>query len=491
MGRERPGRKPVLAADGTIASFTDPETGATQANPFTGNVYIAWTTVDTAPAVSSNFNPNRVVAIASSDGGASFTGYEVFNDGGNFGSERNGSPQLVVSQGTADGRITAGQLTAIWDDFGTGAGAGTPFDIIESDRIRDGAVSATFGGGTGTPINDNATTQIPIDVSITDPRFTTLTDLDVQVALTHPNQDQVSIQLVPPTGSGLQPITLFGAGTLGGANMGVLNGNSLGTTFDDQATRNIFDNNNGNNANTAPYIGHYRPRTASLNGTYGGATPAQLNGQWTVVITDNTTNAGAVQSVRTLSLIFGAGMTSEGDRTVTNTIRVRGSDHRRRDDRLAGQPAGDRPGRRDRLGQHARLVQPVPGPALRRLHRPRIDNSFNPADNTDIFLADLRQRRGDLEPHQHPGQRRQRPARRLLRLAYAGPERPAPVPAAGGRRPVDRDAGDVLVRHPVRRGPGPGRPRSSAPASTAARPSAGRPSSTPGSRPSTPSSRRP
>src|SRR5206468_1013065 len=66
---------PALAVDANVASFTDPQTGAVQADPFAGNIYISWTTVNQAPAGNPpNFNPARIPLVVSSDGGQTFSG---------------------------------------------------------------------------------------------------------------------------------------------------------------------------------------------------------------------------------------------------------------------------------------------------------------------------------------------------------------------------------------------------------------------------------
>ena len=67
-----------------------------------------------------------------------------------------------------------------------------------------------------------------------------------------------------------------------------------------------------------------------------------------------------------------------------------GGDGRGGDDDHSGQPAGHRSRAGDRLGQHARFVQRVPGQSLCRLCRPRVLNgnaNSNPATNTNIYLV--------------------------------------------------------------------------------------------------------
>src|SRR5207237_8282332 len=63
-------------------------------------------------------------------------------------------PRLVVSQGTADGRIPVGQLTAMWDDS---AGLGS----IQLNMVQDGGAGA-FATAAGANINEATTSGTPI-----------------------------------------------------------------------------------------------------------------------------------------------------------------------------------------------------------------------------------------------------------------------------------------------------------------------------------------
>src|SRR5262249_50713291 len=70
---------PVMTVDDNLPTFTDPTTGAVQNDPFSGDIYVTWSTSDTAPTGATNFNPNSIVLIQSSDGGNSFGGQTVIN----------------------------------------------------------------------------------------------------------------------------------------------------------------------------------------------------------------------------------------------------------------------------------------------------------------------------------------------------------------------------------------------------------------------------
>ncbi|MGE3819128.1 MAG: hypothetical protein AB7I30_06800, partial [Isosphaeraceae bacterium] len=134
------GMKPTIAVDSGVSSFTDTDANG---NPYTqttngaGNVYVAWSTNDDNPASIANWNPNAIRMRASFDNGATFGAPITVNAGGNFGAQRNTAPRITVSQGT--GTTAGGQVTVVWDDFGTGSTATTPFDIIKVQRYRPNA----------------------------------------------------------------------------------------------------------------------------------------------------------------------------------------------------------------------------------------------------------------------------------------------------------------------------------------------------------------
>jgi subtilisin-like proprotein convertase family protein len=166
-----------------------------------------------------------------------------------------------------------------------------------------------FGSGTGTfvswtlNITGNGpataqTTSYQIPVSITDPRFVSATGMTVDLAIEEQNMRQLSAVLIPPASSGLQSIQLFNNGSnangstntgsgLGGSNLGVLNTVVIGTVLSDTAALRARLN-----LATGPFIGYFRPEYNSLynnNGTLSevaGASAAQLDGTWTLQITD-------------------------------------------------------------------------------------------------------------------------------------------------------------------------------------------------------------
>ncbi|WP_422931842.1 Ig-like domain-containing protein [Singulisphaera sp. PoT] len=322
---------PILAVDDNLKSFTDTDANGNpyvQSDPTAGSIYIAWQTVNTAPQNATNWNPNEIQLIASSNQGANFSGPITVDTGGSFGSQRYGAPRLAISQGRpANGNepaVKGGQVTVVYDDFGSGVqNTPVPQDFIWS-TVVSGASSQVFTGPGGSIIDATSATpsvvtptNFTVPVSITDAGFTSLSHLSVTLNITHPSLADLSLVLIPPTGSGLPSVTLIAAGTITGANMGVsTSGLVSGTTLTDFAARGI-----NNQASTAPFLGTYRPEL-NLDAAYAGATKAQLNGTWTLQITD--TKNGSAGSLGGWSLNLVSGM-QRGAQTFVTSTDVRGA----------------------------------------------------------------------------------------------------------------------------------------------------------------------
>jgi subtilisin-like proprotein convertase family protein len=288
---------PTIVVDNNPQSFTDPVTNLTQVDPFSGNIYVSWST-RLAPPNGGNppppptFNPNTIQVIGSFDGGATFS-TQIPLDGNGFapqdGLRRDTTPQLVVGQSSAASassavsaspapttvsfaggaglsstdnfyagftvnfisgadqtsppitrtvvsyvgsthvftfsapwpvapasgdrfvvsRLAGGQLTGIWDDFGTSDlnNPGTPkSDNIVSNSLLGGGGVIVHGtttppvadAGPGTP-NVAATSLYTATVAINDARVPNITDLDVSVTLTDQNLSDLHLKLVSPT----------------------------------------------------------------------------------------------------------------------------------------------------------------------------------------------------------------------------------------------------------------------------------------------------
>jgi subtilisin-like proprotein convertase family protein len=340
-----PAINPVLTIDTNPASFTDPTSGVTKTDPYAGTVYVAWTTNFVPPPSVTNFNANSVLMVASSDGGKSFSPPFYANGNFNFGSEHDAAPQIVVSGGTTDGRVSPGQVSVVYDDWNSGANiTPVPLDFINYNSFQNGGPSATFQGATG-PIADAfhpqtgpdipAVTNFTATVNITDPNFTAITKLDVGINLTHANLDNLLIQLIRPddpknplpeaqrtidlvfnrTNADGSTNTGFG---ISGANMGSTpSGIPLDTIFDDDVPRNIDGGNSG-----APYTGYFQPEQPLS--FFAGLTPAQINGTWTLRLTDFRNSGTPVQGLNEWHLQFTSGLTMRGEQTIASTT-VRGA----------------------------------------------------------------------------------------------------------------------------------------------------------------------
>ncbi len=420
-----PAISPVLTVDSSVPTFSDPNPPSgtvTQNDPYSGNVYVSWTSTDVAPAFNpTNYDPNRIRIVASTDGGNTFSGVQVLNSNGNFGTNRPATPQTAVSQGspsTGAGTpaVAPGQITTVWDDWGVGATASPPFDEITSNRITDGAAAQTFASANNIPIGDAGagtpnipnTTNVPITVNITDPRFLlqSITDVTVNMSVVDPALNELQIVLVPPVGSGLPSLVLVenqtnAAGTantgigISGANLGIAqDGEGIGTTFDDNATRNIVDiNNAGGRGAAAPFIGFFQPEAGSLNQNYTGSsvntgpagTAGSINGQWTLQFTDFRNDSNPVQSVRNSSITFTAGF-SPGVQTNVAPTFVRAA----QSGAAIGTPADPAVPISAAPSLASDNTLGAFSPNQGRLYVAYVDrNRFigNPALNTDIFLA--------------------------------------------------------------------------------------------------------
>ncbi len=127
-------------------------------------------------------------------------------------------------------------------------------------------------GNLTTPINDNATVQIPIQVTTTG----ALSDLNVKVRANHTFDGDVQMSITSPQGT---TIPLVAGRGLGGDNFGTGTNDCAGTftVFDDGAATAI-------SAGAAPFAGSFRPESplAGLNGQ-------SILGTWILSVTDTAT----------------------------------------------------------------------------------------------------------------------------------------------------------------------------------------------------------
>jgi subtilisin-like proprotein convertase family protein len=101
-----------------------------------------------------------------------------------------------------------------------------------------------------------------------------------------------------------------GIGVNGGQNLGVFTTGIVGTTFDDHVVRNITDTNAA-----APYAEQFESNYLQLSAFVSGQTAAQLNGTWTLSVTDERPQSQPM-SIVNWSLNFTSGMQVSNDKLV-------------------------------------------------------------------------------------------------------------------------------------------------------------------------------
>src|SRR5208283_2083725 len=113
-------------------------------------------------------------------------------------------------------------------------------------------------------------------------------------------------------------------------------GIAVGTIFDDNATRNIFDPTTaGVNGNSATdYIGYFRPEGSQFTDTLPALGRAdtltnflalemskgEINGPWTLQVTNYTSTAPATGSLNEFSLQFSTGMSTDSPKMIDQTL---------------------------------------------------------------------------------------------------------------------------------------------------------------------------
>ena len=312
-----PAFNPYVVVDNNAPVVTDPVTGGVRTNPSSGKgVYVTWNTNTTLEDQNQNpsQNQNAILITGSADKGASFSNPVFVTDGrytknvflNSFSSL---APVAAFAPATSS---TPGFLTiASTGKAGLITIGGTTPDpvapvVTQSFPGTGGAIADGIDPGSNLPHNSGIT-QFTNVVALTDPNFSTLSDLDVKLAITHPNVSQLRVELISPTND---TITLFrnrtqtnnsaigGIGLPATANVGIINGYSPGMIFNQEAPR-----RSSNGVNVAPYIAHFRPESGDLSFLYGRSAAA-LNGTWKLSVTDSRADGTPVQSVGAWSLKF-------------------------------------------------------------------------------------------------------------------------------------------------------------------------------------------
>ena len=157
---------PTMTVDDNLSTI--PAGVTSQADPYSGNIYVAWAGIDVDTAIPiTGFNPNRTKLYVSSDGGNNFSPVTIgdvnsqteFDDGNALTSERDATPAITVSQGRlpsesgvgGDAGIPGGQVAVTWDDFGNNqimANTVSPGQAYSFGETNDFGIIAE-GGGNG------------------------------------------------------------------------------------------------------------------------------------------------------------------------------------------------------------------------------------------------------------------------------------------------------------------------------------------------------
>jgi subtilisin-like proprotein convertase family protein len=341
---------PTMAVDDSQTS--EPTGVTTQTDAFSGNVYVSWATVDVNTAIPiPDFNPNRIVVEASSDGGNDFTPMTIADQGDGVPlddssgptSERDGAPALTVAQGRSgsengqanDLGIPGGQVAATWDDFGDSKlfantiSAGQDFSF--SDQFDT-------GGFIGEEIPEGTATELPLTVSIN--KTAGLDTLDVTVNIVDSSDQFLGLTLIAPNGDSFEllanQVPFIGATAdtgqgIGGGNLGVITYTdnnipfyAMGTTFDDNAVRDIFDSTAaGTNGLSGPAIGEFQPEFGSLDSFLAEElAKGDINGSWKLELNDTntppTTPPTSPNFIINWSLSFGKGVVADNDVLIPN-----------------------------------------------------------------------------------------------------------------------------------------------------------------------------
>ncbi|MGE5608401.1 MAG: proprotein convertase P-domain-containing protein [Bacillota bacterium] len=317
---------PYVAVDTNPARFVDVTSRATVTDKYAGTVYVAWSAELQQP--NGQAPVHKIMLTGSKDGGTTFGTQRAVNDDGDAS-----YPRMVVSGGTADGRVVPGQLSLIWDDYRSDTGS-----TIYLDKVLDGGQGWVVNGGAKDIVDGKAPDPLPdplpdppppavtthtpgvttASVLVNLPAGFVASDVDLELALSDPALEQLSIQL----SHGGKTIDLVRNGKDGddqstgagitGAGMGITRGLPVGAVFDDQALRSVRDG-------AAPFIGHFQAEggaTALASLIAGGA-----GGQWTLTITDYRQNPDGAASgkLESWALRFTSGLTTNADVAVATT----------------------------------------------------------------------------------------------------------------------------------------------------------------------------
>ena len=193
-----------------------------------------------------------------------------------------------------------------------------------------------------TPASPGTTTST---ATVNLPAGTVVNNLVVTIAVGDlAGVQNISVTLVAPNGLGSVTLVenqdgllgmpvITSRGLTGGNSLGIFGyttmnpGTVLGTTFDDHATRDIFDPTttgmNGADTSGGSYVGHFRPEVGTLNSLIAaaGGNASLLNGPWQLIVTNFSINA-PTGSISEFHLQFTTRMTATAPNTVAGKFDV-------------------------------------------------------------------------------------------------------------------------------------------------------------------------
>ncbi len=184
------------------------------------------------------------------------------------------------------------------------------------------------------PSGSVITGKLAQTVNVSVPNTALINDLTVTVAIndTQAPVSNLSLVLIAPNNAGQITLVLnqinaagttnTGVGLPSGSGIGVYNGLTIGTVFDDNATRDIFDptttGTNGNTAAGTNYVGFFRPETpfGVTLASFVKGLGANINGTWTLFIQNYSATTTGATTLNEFSLQFSTGLTQPSFPTV-------------------------------------------------------------------------------------------------------------------------------------------------------------------------------
>lgn len=342
---------PTVAVDTNLDSYQDPVVGGANGQqsdalvagqkalvPGAGGVrvFVAWNT--NTVLANGAYNPNAIRTAVSDDGGVNFAAPVILNSDTHFTSGRYAQPKMVFTPGRAGEANSGGKLVTVYDDFGLGRiRADTRQFTYTSPTNNNLPQSVEVTNNSVVGINDATTTDYVINIPASEVgpgKLTKIENMSLTLALEHNDIQELRAQLIAPDGTA---IVLFvnrvdGNGNvvdgrgIDGKQLGVVNSQAVGTVFQDNAVREIYQG-------TAPRTGTYKATGGSLlnafNALVANGTTDTISGNWTVRITDvrATQNNNDPKIIRSatlrLSQNYKDGM--DADRTVVGAAPAAGT----------------------------------------------------------------------------------------------------------------------------------------------------------------------